>query len=923
MSDTLGPKNSGFDRTNAIVAGFVFIGSFIVYALTVQRSIPFWDCGEFIACSVILGIPHPPGTPLFVLIGRIFSMIPFVEDVSYRVNYISVISSATTAMLSYLLAVKLIRHIMTDWSNPLTRWIAYIGGIAAGFLVAFGETNWSNSVEAEVYGVALSMSVLMFWLAVKYYEVRGTAQATRIKVLFFFIALLGIGIHMTTFLVVPICAIFFILNNQAERRDWFLLGGFIVLELLLIVVLANGRGGSNLFMVASAILGLVLLALLYRKINWTVALAVVSVSTIMISFDLAWKVYLIGAAIIVFLGVMSKSRGWRVEWRTALAIMIVALIGFSVHAYIPIRSSQNPRIDENNPDRDWKTFVNYIDRKQYGSESMVERMFHRRGTWENQFGRHPNMGFWSYFENQWSKPGWIFVVPFFALGVLGTVVAARRKPEIGLPFAALLLLCSVGLILYMNFADGTKYDFQTGDAYLEVRNRDYFFTPAFVFFGIAMGMGISALIAWLRDRAERSSPATARMAVYAGSLLVLLPAYALATNYHVNDRSRNFLAYQYARNILDSVKPNSILFTSGDNDTFPVWCLQEAYNYRKDIRVVNLSLLNTDWYVRQMKDQYNVPISLSDEQIVWYETELRPGVIASQPREMFRDRPRQRQAFLTPNMFEGEIIKVQDMMMDEIVLENNWRDPIFFTTPPYAESPLRLRDRTVMSGSLYELKREPDSAFIDLERSLELFTNTYSFKGMESSEVYRDENATGVYLGLGMSGSRVIEELYKRGRSQEAEMLSDKLIREYPEYLQTYFVRGALFDGQGDSARTDSLYQMSHDTLTAFLASNPDNQVYMQDLGLMKYEIARRKNDQAMKDEAIALARKGYEINPNNSYAFRKYVSLLAQEERSQDLAVAARKFSQYKVNLSDPFLQRILSFSNPPPGTPGVEQRP
>ena len=137
MADLLNLKNKDFDRTNAIFAALVFVGSFLVYAMTVQRTFSFWDCGEFIACSYTLGIPHPPGTPLFVLIGRLFSMIPFVDDISYRINYISVITSAFTAMLSYLLAVKLSRLFILDWSQPLNRWITYIGGMAAGFFVAF------------------------------------------------------------------------------------------------------------------------------------------------------------------------------------------------------------------------------------------------------------------------------------------------------------------------------------------------------------------------------------------------------------------------------------------------------------------------------------------------------------------------------------------------------------------------------------------------------------------------------------------------------------------------------------------------------------------------------------------------------------------------------------------------------------------
>ncbi|MBU0984215.1 MAG: DUF2723 domain-containing protein, partial [candidate division Zixibacteria bacterium] len=423
-----------FDRTNAILAGVVFVISFIVYAITVQRSFSFWDCGEFIACSATLGVPHPPGTPLFVLVGRVFSMFPFVEDVSYRINYISVISSALTAMFSYLLIVKLVRHFFkADEAGSLSRLICYAGGVAGAFFVAFSATNWSNAVEAEVYGLGLALSVAIVWLTVKYFENRGTPAASRIILLVMYLAMVGVGIHMTVFLVVPVCAIFFILNERATARDYMMICVYAILELTFIMLFSNGRAGYGAFMAVSAILGIVLFALLWRKINWGILIAIMVCSSIMISFSLYLLIALpFGALAILGLAYLSKQYGWKVDWQVALGILLVGLIGFSVHMYIPIRSSQGPRIDENNPSRDFRTFVNFLDRKQYGQVSMSERMFERRGSWSHQLGRHANMGFWSYFEEQYSAGGWWFV-PLFLLGLLGMVVAIFKRLEIGLP----------------------------------------------------------------------------------------------------------------------------------------------------------------------------------------------------------------------------------------------------------------------------------------------------------------------------------------------------------------------------------------------------------------------------------------------------------------------------------------------------------
>ena len=912
MPDKIDRPSNEFDKTNALLAALVFLVSFVVYALTVQRSLSFWDCGEFIACSYILGIPHPPGTPLFVLLGRLVSLIPFVEDISYRINYMSVISSAFTAMFSYLLTVKLVGYFFNSGEKTgLNRYIAYIGGLAGGFFVAFGRTNWGNSVEAEVYGLALALSVMIIWLTLRYFEQRGTVGATKTMIFVSYLAVLGISIHMTVFLVVPICALFFILRKEAEPRDWAILCGFIILELLLIILFSNGRGGPTIFYLVSFLAGVGMLVLLYRKINWAIVIAVGSVSIVMLSFTQYMIVTPVAFGLLIVLAVLSEKYGWKLQWKTGLAIVFIAFVGISVHLFIPIRSASNPRIDENNPSRSVSTFFNYLDRKQYGQTSMIDRMFHRRGAWSNQLGRHAHMGFWSYFEEQYSPGGWLFVFPFFALGLIGLITAIKKRVQVGLPFLTLLLVCSVGLVLYMNFADGTKYNPRTTDAYLEVRNRDYFFTPAFVFFGIAMGLGVAAVMKYTKEKLSSSGPGSQKAAVVASSVLVLLPGISLAHNYHACDRSKNYIPYNYAANILDTCEPNSILFTSGDNDTFPVWCLQEVYNYRRDVRVVNLSLLNTDWYVEQMKNRHGVPISLTDEQILWYDYDAGKGRVMRHPQKRFHDRPRKRMTYLQASLLDGRIRKVAEMMMDEIVLENKWEDPIYFTSLPYAESPLNLRGRASAVGLLYKLEREPSQQLIDAERGYDLYMNTYLFGGYRNSEVYRDENATGVFVGIGINAVRIFDGLNRAGQKEQAIALAEKMITVYPEYWQMYLLLADLYEKQGDSARADQLFQQLHDTLTAFYDSNPENLFYMQDLGLAKVELGNKRSDPALVGEGIDLVWEAFEGNPNSSYGFRKLFSILSQQRRYSDIQRAAQMFAEYKINQNDPVLQSILGISN------------
>jgi hypothetical protein len=148
------------DRYSIWLSVLVFLISFVVYFRTMAPTVSFWDCGEFIACSYILGVPHPPGTPLFILIGRIFTLIPLFGEIAARVNFISVLTSALTVWLSYLVIVKLVSRWADDSKGMWSRMSRYAGGVVGSLFLGFGKTFWGNAVEAEVYGLAL----MLIWL---------------------------------------------------------------------------------------------------------------------------------------------------------------------------------------------------------------------------------------------------------------------------------------------------------------------------------------------------------------------------------------------------------------------------------------------------------------------------------------------------------------------------------------------------------------------------------------------------------------------------------------------------------------------------------------------------------------------------------------------------------------------------------------
>ncbi|MGH7452423.1 MAG: glycosyltransferase family 117 protein, partial [bacterium] len=126
------------------------------YLRTLAPTVSFWDCGEFIACSYILGVPHPPGAPLYLLLGRVFSLLPLAADIGWRVNLISALASAATVLLTYLIILQLIR----EFRRQDHGWPEVVAAVIGALAFAFSDSFWFNAVEAEVYALSMFFTVV-------------------------------------------------------------------------------------------------------------------------------------------------------------------------------------------------------------------------------------------------------------------------------------------------------------------------------------------------------------------------------------------------------------------------------------------------------------------------------------------------------------------------------------------------------------------------------------------------------------------------------------------------------------------------------------------------------------------------------------------------------------------------------------------
>ena len=488
----------------------------LLYVITLAPATAFWDTSEYIATGHILGIPHPPGNPLFVVLARAWDLLlaPLGLSVAVRINLFSAAMGAGAHGLWFMVIHRILGFFSSDGRFRVG------GAMVAVLISATAFTVWNQSnVNEKVYTVSLFTIALLSFLVFRWRDNLGRGKDDNLLILMVFILALSVGNHLMAFLAAPALGLF--------------------------IVWVHPRTLLN------------------------------------------WKLY--------------------------PASVVVLVLGLSIHLFLPIRAGLDPVINEADPTCETlgsaitsvvtygrngcATLNDALNRQQYDKPPLVPRQARLSSQIAN---------YMQYFDWQWARSlepdrtafSWYrlpFTFLFAVLGIIGCLEHRKRDKASWIYVLALFGTLSVALLWYLNFKYGYSLAAPVPDRELhEVRERDYFFIVSFSVWGLWAGVGLAALWQELSRRTRRG---------LAGASPVLAIAFIpLVLNWSYASRAGDYVTRDWAHNLLMSVEPYGILFTNGDNDTFPLWYLQEVEGIRRDVTVIVTSYLNTDWYVKQLRD---------------------------------------------------------------------------------------------------------------------------------------------------------------------------------------------------------------------------------------------------------------------------------------------------------------------------------
>ena len=904
-----------FKRINNITGWVICIIACAVYLMTMEATGSFWDCGEFASSAYKLQIPHSPGAPFFVLIGRLF-MVPFdPQHAATGINTMSALASGFTILFLFWSITHFARKIVQKDGTPLSN-DKMVGIMAAGVVgslaYAFSDSFWYSAVEGEVYALSSFFTALLFWAMLKWEQNVTAEQEMGIKghftkadrwiILLFFLMGLSIGVHLLNLLTIPAIVMIYFYKRYTVT-PWKTFFAFVI---------------------SCVITGLVQKALIQWSVSAAGGFDIFFVNSLGLPFFTGFGFFFILLVALIFLGLYyADKKNWNLLKLGLWCFLFITLGCFGSYFTTLVRSNANVSIDMNEVDNP-VNLKSYVSRDQYGdwpilfgqdftaqiqdskiTETYIKanskyekagrkatyiyapedihffpRMWdqsndqghadyyagwagigkNKDGTWERPPTMAENIGFfmsyqvnwmyWRYF--MWNFAGkqndiqgvqmgnvrdgnWktgigffdnlrlgnqnnlpdslknnkannsLFAFPFI-LGLLGLFYQVKKDNRDALVVGLLFLLTGLAISFYLNMAGN------------QPRERDYAFVGSFYAFAIWIGLGVlyvkDLLLPYIKNLRTSSY-------VAGGICLLLVPVIMASQEWDDHDRSHKVLARDLATDYLESCAPNAILITFGDNDTYPLWYAQEVQGIRKDIRVINSSLLGTDWYINQLRYKVNQSDPIDP---IWSATQIEganrdvvynapmPGVDATKYMDLYSmmkdyagsdapDKVEQTRDGGTVNVFPSKKVSVpvdinlvkqngtvnandsvvsavqfdipktvlykNDAAILNIIAANKWKRPIYFTSP-YGE--LGFQDYLRQDGLSYRLVPVKNGE-VNKDWVMDKMMKKFVFGNADKPGVYFDEENRRHLNTIRLAYAQSASNLADAGRKDEAKKL--------------------------------------------------------------------------------------------------------------------------------------------------------
>jgi hypothetical protein len=774
--------------------------AFLLYVLTLAPTTWFWDTSEYIATAHILGIPHPPGNPLFVVVGKVWELLlaPTGLSVAVRINLMAAVTSAVATGFFFLVA----HRVLQGWldpepsrtgtaAGPVASRKAAKGGkgrraresgrrSAAGD-VAAGEGRAGDSAGDDSSGNVLRGRIPLFgaWLGALLGATAFTVWNQS-----------NVNEKVYTLSVLVIAAVSWLAIRWLDRKDEPGSGALLVLALYLMVL-----GSTNHLM--SMLPGPALLALVLLEKP---------------------RVFLDRSLLV----------------RGGMAVVI----GLSFNFFLPIRSAQQPIINEGEPicqslggaavavytlgAAGCEELAANLTREQYGKPSMfvdptTANTANPRPRGPGLFA-HQLLNYYQYFDWQWGRglsrselPGGArlpFSLLFLGLGLWGIAMARESRRGHLVYLGLLAATLTVGLVVYLNF----RYGFSLAPDHIdrtmrEVRERDYFFIGGFHLWGFLAGIGLVGAWRWV------AGGALELRALRLASPVLLVALVPLVFNWAWASRAGDYSARDWAWNLLQSVEPYGILFTNGDNDTFPLWYLQEVEGVRQDVTVIVGQYLLTQWYPRQLRYHtsperqrhftdpdgigvYEAPETPPTRAITTLTDAELNGIAFAELNQELDVTLRSPEGAVVLQYPPGYFLSRGNQIALAIIQESLPERPIHFASTgglavelgldrwvvrQGLTSRLLMQDLEEMPG-VVQISEGAGGDRVDLERSLLLATEVFRYGGLRERDIWADRATLNIPLHFYFLHVQMADAAIQSGRDEQ---LVDELLEEAEQFLVT------------------------------------------------------------------------------------------------------------------------------------------